>query len=199
MKGQPRLTVVKVGGGLSAIDGALERVAQAITAAAREHPLVIVPGGGPFADAVRAFGARHELSAGAAHWMAILAMDQYAQVLADRIAGADIVKGTGEIAEARARGRVPVLAPARWMRTADALPHTWEVTSDSVAAFVAGMLGARRLVLVKPSHGPVDHLVDGYFRCAVPVDLPVSILAIADIDRLEALLATGRPLPSHRS
>lgn len=198
MKAQPGLAVVKVGGGLSAIDGALERVAQAIAAAACEHPLVIVPGGGPFADAVRAFDARHALSAGAAHWMAILAMDQYAQVLADRIAVADIVKGPAEIAQALARGRVPVLAPARWMQTTDALPHTWEVTSDSVAAFVAGALGAQRLVLVKPSNGPVGHVVDGYFRCALPVDLPVFILAAADIDSLEELLATGRRLPSHR-
>ena len=37
------------------------------------------------------------------------------------------------------------------MRSADALPHSWEVTSDSIAAFVAGALDAGRLVLIKPA------------------------------------------------
>ena len=49
-----------------------------------------------------------------------------------------------------ARPGVAVLAPYRWMRAADVLPHTWDATSDSVAAFVAGALDAERLVLVKP-------------------------------------------------
>ena len=48
---------------------------------------------------------------------------------------------------------VAVLAPYRWMRAADVLPHTWDATSDSVAAFVAGALDAERLVLVKPVDG----------------------------------------------
>ena len=43
-----------------------------------------------------------------------------------------------------------VLAPSRWMRAADVLPHDWDATSDSVAAFVAGALDAERLVLIKP-------------------------------------------------
>ena len=46
-------------------------------------------------------------------------------------------------------GRVPVLAPSRWLREADPLPHSWDVTSDSIAAWVAGQAGASTLVLVK--------------------------------------------------
>ena len=37
------------------------------------------------------------------------------------------------------------------MARAAALPETWELTSDSLAAWLAGALGAGRLVLVK--HG----------------------------------------------
>jgi len=86
-----RLTVVKVGGGLSAMPGALDAVAAALAESGRRHRLLVVPGGGPFADAVRAFERRERLSADAAHWMAILGMDQYAHVLAERIAGAALV------------------------------------------------------------------------------------------------------------
>ena len=60
---------------------------------------------------------------------------------------------------------MPVLAPYRWLRDGDALPHTWEVTSDSIAAWVAGELGARRLVLVK-APGATGDLVDKYFEQA---------------------------------
>ena len=80
------------------------------------------PGGGPFADAVRAFEGRISLSPTASHWMAILAMDQYAYVLADRISGGVIVEEPGEIDGVLSEERVPIIAPARWMRSADVFP-----------------------------------------------------------------------------
>ena len=74
--GDDAITVVKVGGGLLGHDGSLDAVLSALTEMARDERLVIVPGGGPFADAVRAQDAVSTLSDDAAHWMAILAMDQ---------------------------------------------------------------------------------------------------------------------------
>ena len=64
-----------------------------------------------------------------------------------------------------------MLAPYRWMRAADVLPHSWDVTSDSVAAFVAGALDAARLVLVKPATVPSEP-VDRCFRHELPAGLP---------------------------
>ena len=78
-------------------------------------------------------------------------MDQYAHLLAERIDGAALVEEPGAIGGALDAGRIAVLAPSRWLRAADPLPHSWDATSDSVAAFVAGALDARRLVLVKPA------------------------------------------------
>ena len=127
--------------------------------------MVVVPGGGPFADAVREFERRYGLSADAGHWMALLAMDQYAHVLG----GADPRtpswwRTPGGIGAALGRGRLAILAPYRWLRSADVLPHGWEASSDSVAAFVAGALDASRLVLVKPADDlaePVDRRSSG--------------------------------------
>src|SRR4051794_21155221 len=144
-------TVIKVGGGLSRLPGALEQVCSALQALSQLHPMLLVPGGGPFADAVRAFEGRTTLSPATSHWMAILAMNQYAYVLADRISAGVIVEEIGEIREVLSAGKIPIIAPARWMRSADVLPHSWEVTSDSIAAVVAGALGAGRLVLIKPA------------------------------------------------
>lgn len=177
------ITVIKVGGGLSWVPGALDRACLMVGSLARDWPLVVVPGGGPFADGVREFDRRMGLSPDAAHWMAILAMDQYAHVLASRIAGAVLVEEPGCIREALTTAGPVVLAPSRWMRSADVLPHTWDVTSDSIAAFVAGALSARRLILIKPdptASQPLDH----YFNTALPDGMPYLILGA---DRIEDL------------
>jgi aspartokinase-like uncharacterized kinase len=70
---------------------------------------------------------------------------------------------------------VAVLAPSRWMRAADVLPHTWRATSDSVAAFVAGALDAERLILVKPA-AESETTVDPCFRSVLPAGLPSTVL-----------------------
>ena len=69
------------------------------------------------------------------------------------------------------------------MRSADVLPHTWDVTSDSVAAFVAGAVDAARLVLIKPVAEPAQP-VDPYFVTALPSGMPYSVVGC---DRLEEL------------
>ena len=188
MRAASRLTVVKVGGGLSAAPGALDAVGAALGEAGRRHRILVVPGGGPFADAVRAFDRRERLSADAAHWMAILAMDQYAHVLAERIAGAVLVEEAGGIGPALPGPGVAVLAPYRWLRAADVLPHSWDATSDSVAAFIAGAVDAERLVLVKPADGAPGPVVDACFTSVLPAGLPVSVLGWARIGELAGLL-----------
>lgn len=175
--------VVKIGGGLSAIPGALARTGTAVAAAAARVPLIVIPGGGPFADAVRRFGTVYPLSDSAAHWMAILGMDQYAFALAEQIPGARVVDDQVGIHNAWAADAIPVLAPSRWLRAADELPHRWEVTSDALAAYLAMLLGAGRLVLVKPVAGGME-LTDSYFRRALPAGMPCDILGVEELDRL---------------
>jgi probable H4MPT-linked C1 transfer pathway protein len=177
--------VVKIGGGVIAAPAALDAVVRAVGETARERRLLVVPGGGPFADTVRTVDAGLGLSDDAAHWMAVLAMDQYAHLLASRLPGAVLVADIHEIGAALHSGRVPVLAPYRWLREADPLPHLWDVTSDSLAAWVSARLGASRLVLVKPPGAPADEsAVDPYFQRAVPRHLP---FAIVPADRSAAL------------
>ena len=177
------LSVIKIGGGLASIPGALARVCEAVGSAARVHRIVVVPGGGPFADAVRDFDRSLGLSPQTAHWMALLAMDQYGHVLADRIPGAMLLDEPGAVVENVATGKVVVLAPSRWMRSSDVLPRSWDVTSDSVAAFVAGALDAARLILIKPGTS-LNEPVDPYFTSALPYGMPSCAIGC---DRMEAL------------
>ena len=182
-------TVVKIGGGLLAHDGCLDAVLTVIGEMAREHRLLIVPGGGPFADAVRAQDERLGLSDEAAHWMAVLGMDQYAHLIASRLPGATLVSDAATIADAVRSGRVPVLAPSSWLRQADPLPHSWSVTSDSIAAWVARAVGARDLLVIKPPHAAGADLVDPYFA-ETSEGIRTEVIAAHDIEALR--LATRR-------
>ena len=143
--------------------GALDRpIARAIARAADRLRVVIVPGGGPFADAVRALEPSVSLGADAAHWMAILGMTQYGHLLTSRLRHGVLVDSLAGIRHALAAGALPVLAPYEWLRAADPLPHQWDVTSDSIAAWVARELRAPDLLLLKSVPGQVEHLADAY-------------------------------------
>ena len=173
-------SVVKVGGGLSAIAGELARVGQSLSTLAGSG-VVVVPGGGPFASAVRDFDRRYGLPPDAAHWMAILGMDQYGHAIAAVTPGSVLVESAREIIQALDGRRVPVLVPYRWLRTADELPHSWKVTSDSLAAYLAGLLGAERLLLVKPRGGGIAELTDDYFTLALPIGIRSRCIGVEDL------------------
>jgi aspartokinase-like uncharacterized kinase len=184
--------VVKLGGGLLAYPERLAAALAAVAATARERRLLIVPGGGPFADAVRVVDAQLRLSDDAAHWMAILAMDQYAHLLASRLDGGVVVHDRSEIARVLDAGGLPVLAPSRWLRKSDPLPHAWDVTSDSIAAWVAGALGARELVLIKPPGAAGPSAVDRHFTRARPAQLEVAVVAADQLDPSSSIAAIMR-------
>jgi len=171
--------VVKLGGSLLADPPRLQRTLDTVGSIAAAGRIVVIPGGGPFADAVRDIDGRLGLSADAAHWMAILAMDQYSYVLASRLPNAALVESRDECVRALDQGALAVLAPSRWLKAADPLPHSWEVTSDSLAAWLAGELGASRLVLVKPA-GAGEPLVDPYFSRALPAHVTATVVRAGD-------------------
>jgi aspartokinase-like uncharacterized kinase len=159
--------VIKIGGSLLEDPAAFALVVDALDAlparVSRDSVPLIVPGGGPFADAVRAVD--DQLGAGddAAHWMAVLSMEQTAHLLAARTRVADLVETPWAAVMVHRAGRLPIIAPYRWLRERDPLPHSWAVTSDSIAAWIAVDAGAAELVLVKRFAGPAEAVTDRYF------------------------------------
>ena len=184
-------TIVKVGGGLLSRAGAFELVTGALAAFGKGRRLLVVPGGGPFAEAVRELVRRIKVGEDAAHWMALLGMDQYAAALTERTAGAVLVERLPEIHAALDAGLVPVLAPYRWLRAADPLPHSWSASSDSVAAWIAGAVGAKRIVLIKPVKGEVPKMVDALFFETLPPGVDCVILTAHELEKLGEALDSG--------
>jgi len=189
--------VVKLGGSLEAA-GTLKPWVDAL--AASGVPLVICPGGGCFADGVRAAQARWGFDDRTAHRMAILAMEQTAHLLCGLCS--DLVPVMHSREHCVAQGGK---APAVWFPAAELLddadiPGSWDITSDSLAAVLARRICARGLVLVKSAPLPdvplvawqSGDLLDAAFpqygsRCGCPVWL----LPGSDSNSFERLAVRG--------
>lgn len=149
---QPPL-VVKVGGSLQHGIPALVPVLLA-----SPRPLLIIPGGGQYAEAVRQAG----LDDDAAHWKAIDAMDTFGRIIAS-----NGVPVTTDLAVPR---KTSILLPSACLHRYDALPHTWDVTSDTIAAWVASELRLN-LLLIKSVDGiMVGDALQEHIRVPVKTD-----------------------------
>jgi len=171
MRGAVVPTVVKVGGSY-AFSSALKSWIDAVAACAGR--VVVVPGGGPFAEAVRVAQPKMGFDDRAAHEMALLAMEQYGCALASLGAGWRLAASAAAIRDVLREGGVPVWSPTPMLREANDVPWSWDVTSDSLAAWLAGRIGAKRVLLVKQLEPPpgrlraADLVADGIIDPAFP-------------------------------
>jgi aspartokinase-like uncharacterized kinase len=143
--------VVKIGGSLEKT-GRLGSVLSIVALAKR--PVVIVPGGGVFADAVRDSVTRHQLSERFAHFQAIRAMHQMADLMIALEPEFAAVETLDEMQAAWASGRVSVWLPLELCRDDNTIPADWSITSDGLAARLAERLGGASVVLLKSC--PID-------------------------------------------
>jgi 5-(aminomethyl)-3-furanmethanol phosphate kinase len=146
MHGARGLAVVKLGGS-HAFSPHLRDWLEALARCAGR--VVVVPGGKPFSDTVRAAQPRIGFDDRAAHHMALLAMTQYGCALASLDPRYVLADSLTAIRRAVRDRQVPVWSPVRMVLRATDVAWSWEVTSDSLAAWLAGRLGASRLLLVK--------------------------------------------------
>lgn len=161
--------VVKLGGSTA---GRIEMEQWIAVLAGATLPLVIVPGGGPFADQVRSAQGEMRFSDAAAHEMAILAMEQFGIVIAERHPRLQPARSLDEFDAILAEGGVPVWLASQMTRKADIAP-SWNVTSDSLAAWLCRQIGSRQLLLCKQ----VD-----------PEGLPEGLPALVDMGVVDAML-----------
>jgi len=148
---QRDLTVVKLGGS-HAFSPNLIPWLDAVARGAGH--VVIVPGGGPFADTVRAAQPKMGFDDVAAHRMALLAMEQFGHALVALDRRLLMVDSVAAIRRAMRTRKVPVWSPAAMVAGAKDVPASWDVTADSLAAWLAHRIGARRLLLVKHVEAP---------------------------------------------
>jgi aspartokinase-like uncharacterized kinase len=160
--------VVKLGGSVLAQPHAITRFVEWLhtpDASAGVASRLVIVGGGLVVEGLRAIDAANGLASEACHWTAIDAMNVNARL----VAGATGLRLTERLPRPEERAD-RVLAPGRVLRVEEPawegarLPVSWEVTSDSIAARIAGRIGAA-LVLIK-SCAPPASAADGDWRLA---------------------------------
>jgi len=170
-------------------------------------PLVIVPGGGPFANQVRDAQKSIGFSDTAAHAMAILAMDQFGYIILDRDDRLVPARSLEEIERALADRKIPVWLPSSLAIPAPDIPASWDVTSDALAAWLAGRLGADALLLIKQTKVfsstedvvslKARGIVDAALEAMLPPDIELHLAGPPDVTTAPSLLASGK-LPGKR-
>jgi aspartokinase-like uncharacterized kinase len=192
------MQVVKLGGSLyhwDRLPDCLSRLA--------DCALTIVPGGGPFADQVRQAQRDWRFDDATAHAMAILGMAQFGRMLAGLEPRLTVAETLPALLGETARGRTAVWLPALAELNDGDCPESWDVTSDSLALWLAIRIEASDLTLVKSvdSCESTDWLelsrrgiVDAAFaQSAVTARFPIRIRYREDFDRQLASLVVGPP------
>ena len=139
--------VVKLGGSLANSGDLTQWLDVIVTAGAGK--VVLVPGGGPWANEVRSAQQREGFDDRLAHRKALRAMEQYARVLASMRPTLVPVSSVARIQEILRSGQIAVWLPYAMVVEEPSIPESWEVTSDSLAAWLALRLDASGLLLVK--------------------------------------------------
>ncbi len=118
--------------------------------------IVLVPGGGPFADQVRHAQKQYQFNDQVAHHMALHAMDQFGLFLIGiaESHGLEIIPASSleEIEQALMEQQIPVWLPSYQLRTVQEIKKNWDVTSDSLSAWLARQLNSEQLILIKRVH-----------------------------------------------
>jgi aspartokinase-like uncharacterized kinase len=153
LQSAPRI-VVKLGGSLAGDPSLVQWLRELKRSGAARY--VVVPGGGPFADAVRAAQQAWRFSDHVAHVMAIGAMDQFGHMLCGLESGLAPCSTLAQIEQAWNGRSLPVWLPAHLLSADRELAHSWDVSSDTIAAWLADVVGACGLLLVKSCNPPSD-------------------------------------------
>ena len=144
--------------------------------------VIVVSGGGPFADEVRRTQAHWQFGDLSAHNMAVLAMAQTAYLLHGLNPALQLVRSKTDIRRVLHKGRTALWLPFELQREQPDADTNWDVSSDSIALDLARRLNAERLVVVK--------------SCQIEAKASLAQLAEAGIvDRRFAALSEGAAFP----
>ena len=182
---RPPLTVVKVGGSLLASPDRLRAVLRDC-AEGREGVCIVVPGGGPFAEAVRAAQNDLGFSDALAHRLALDAMGRMAEIFCDMEPRLRVVRDPVSMG-----GVAAIWDPAALKTGRPDIPERWDVTSDSLALWLAAEIGAATCLLLKSVDAPQGAGTDALSRLGL-VDAAFPAFAARFSGRI---LLRGRACP----
>ena len=107
----------------------------------------IILGGGEFANLIRKYDSEQNFSDEANHWTAIDCMDIIAKLVNDKVKSTKLAYSIEEVNEISNEGFTPIFVVSKFLRDEDPFECSWDVTSDSIAAYVAHLLNANLFIV----------------------------------------------------
>lgn len=198
------MQIVKLGGSLSR-ESPLPRWLEMLAEVGGGR-VIVVPGGGGFADQARDAQAWWQLGDLVGHNMAVLGMAQTALMMQALCPALQLAADEDQLLEVLRRGQTALWLPLDLLRTQpDELTH-WGVSSDSLALWLASRLQAERLLLVKACAidasrslvqlGEAGVVDSDFARRARSAAFPIELLDQTEMARARLLLlaaSTGAP------
>lgn len=172
---------VKLGGSILDNDVTTAELVPYITALARQHRILILPGGGQVVKRIKAKQSEHGTDFHSCWIAAVLCLEVNAGILASYSTSFTVVSSAAEISACFEAGNVAVFAPAGSILSSLHLTPNWQPTTDSMGLYFANVLGARRYVIVSDVHGIYESKPDD--ETCMP---PISQLSVDELERLSS-------------
>lgn len=107
---------------------------------------LFVIGGGEFANLIRKYDVEIGFSQDVTHETAIDSMDILAKLLNDKLAFTEISYTIEEAKSISDSNKIPIMICSGILKENEPFKHSWDVTSDSIAAYIASLLNAKLLI-----------------------------------------------------
>ena len=108
---------------------------------------LIVLGGGEFANLIRKYDSEINFSQETNHWTAIDCMDIIAKLVNDKVESTKLAYSIDDAIAISDEGFTPIFVVSKFLREDDPFECSWDVTSDSIAAYISHLLNANLLIV----------------------------------------------------
>ena len=108
---------------------------------------LIILGGGEFANLIRKYDSKFKFSDETNHWTAIDCMDIIAKLVNDKVKSSKLVYTLDDAFKVSSEGYTPIFVVSKFLKQDNPFKCSWDVTSDSIAAYIAHLLNAKLLIV----------------------------------------------------
>jgi len=117
--------------------------------------IILIPGGGSFANFIRNAHSELKFTEELAHWMGIISMNYNGLELNKQFPKLEVTEDFNRLKNLKKN--FCLFLPFQFLKDNDKLPHSWDTTSDSITLFLAKELGLNECFLIKDVDGILNN------------------------------------------
>ncbi|CAB3287396.1 [5-(aminomethyl)furan-3-yl]methyl phosphate kinase [Methanocaldococcus lauensis] len=144
--------------------------------------IVIIPGGGEFANVVRKIDKFLNLSNSLSHKLAIKCMDLIGEIYSE-IGNIKAYDTLFNLKREINKEKIAILLPSKILISTDISEHSWDVTSDSLSLYIGNLLDVKEIIIATDVDGIYDKFPGG------------KLLNIINANEIQGLTSVDKTFP----